>query len=285
MKIKFVFLFFLLTTALLFSENEFNAFQKVLTQKCDINSSIVKKNFDVKKGVYNGSIDCSSSGLTNQDLITFKIANKVIGELNLKSNQLTNLKGLSNLTYVGSSLYLNNNQIENLDDLQKLTHVGSVLALQDNNLTNLKELSKVTKIASLYLYSNNIIDYNTTLTRSELKKIKDMSIIQGYDNNISDYNSTSVTFRWEGNEASSYHLIVKKEDPIPVDEGNSNPPKPHIITLETEISLSKGHNHYIIGSNLESQKLLMQVNPKKLKIGDIHIFNSENYLIRTTITP
>ncbi len=74
------------------------------------------------------------------------------------SDELTNIDGLSNLTYIGDSLDLNNNAtLKNIDGLSKITSINGYLYLWDNeDLTNLDGFRNLTHIENwLYIRDND----------------------------------------------------------------------------------------------------------------------------------
>ncbi len=143
----------------------------VLNKKCSVSYSQFNKYFDKDRGVYNTSIDCSHSGLTNEDLMKFNILNKIEGSLSINDNNLTNVDGLSNLKSIGKYFYLYNNKINDISGLSSLTFVGGTLDLSSNKLTNLDGLSSINSVSgSIKIYYNN-----------DLNDISGLGNIIGYD--------------------------------------------------------------------------------------------------------
>jgi len=82
------------------------------------------------------------------------------GDLNLASNNLTNVDGLDSLVTAGSYLFLYNNELTNIDGLMSLESVGMNLWMHNNNISNLNSLSNLTSIGrSLRIHDNpNLTD-------------------------------------------------------------------------------------------------------------------------------
>ena len=72
--------------------------------------------------------------------------------LDLRSNQLTEMKGLEKLSQL-EVLYLGDNQLTNVKGLEKLSHLTS-LNLINNKLTDVKGLENLTQLKTLYLRGN-----------------------------------------------------------------------------------------------------------------------------------
>ena len=84
--------------------------------------------------------------LTKSDL------EKVTTQLSLSYKQLTDVKGLENLTQL-DSLVLYNNQLTDVTALEKLTQLKD-LSLSNNILTDVRGLEKLPKLLLLHLYNN-----------------------------------------------------------------------------------------------------------------------------------
>jgi Leucine-rich repeat (LRR) protein len=95
--------------------------------------------------------------LTNADL------EKVTG-LNLREEQLTEVKGLEKLTQL-KGLNLNNNQLTSVKGLEKLTQLTR-LYLDQNQLTSVKGLEKLMQLKQLTL--NN----NPDLTKAQIDELQ-----------------------------------------------------------------------------------------------------------------
>ena len=144
----------------------------ILGEKCNIDSATFYNAFNVDTGYYNGSIYCSSKGLTDEELLDFKVLKEVSGYVYLSHNSLTNVDGLSNLKSVGSLLSLSNNQLTNLDGLSSLTSVKGDFFLQTNQLTNVDGLSSLTTVG------NNFNTESNQLTN--LDGLINLTILGGY---------------------------------------------------------------------------------------------------------
>ncbi len=135
--------------------------RNVLGEKCAIDSSTFYTYFNTDTGYYSSSIYCSSKGLTDEDLLSFKALKSIGGYLYLNNNNLTNVDGLSGLKSVGNHLYLYSNQLTNVDGLSNLTSVGSYFRLDGNQLTNVNGLSALTSVRqSFYLNNNKLTNVN-----------------------------------------------------------------------------------------------------------------------------
>ena len=113
--------------------------------------------------------------LTKSDL------EKVTTQLNLSDKQLTNVKGLENLTKL-KELSLNNNQLTSVKGLENLAQL-TWLYLGDNQLTDVTGLEKLTKLMSLSLRGNQLTDVKgleklTQLTRLRLENNPDLTKAQ-----------------------------------------------------------------------------------------------------------
>ncbi len=73
--------------------------------------------------------------------------------LALNTNQISDLKPLSNLTNI-NTLQLNNNQISDLTPLAKLTTKLGILFLNNNQIVNLKPIASLTNLQILQLSNN-----------------------------------------------------------------------------------------------------------------------------------
>ena len=90
--------------------------------------------------------------------------------LDLRSNQLTEMKGLEKLSQL-EVLYLGNNQLTNVKGLEKLSHLTS-LDLGGNQLTKVpKELEKLTKLKELWLHENMLTNLKGLENLTQLKEL------------------------------------------------------------------------------------------------------------------
>ena len=106
--------------------------------------------------------------------------------LSLHANQLTDVKGLENLTQL-TFLSLSDNQLTDVKNLEKLNQL-TVLWLGGNQLTDVKGLEKLTQLTRLGLTLNKLTDvkglenltklkhlflmYNPNLTKAQLDELK-----------------------------------------------------------------------------------------------------------------
>ena len=155
-------------------------FKKVLVEKCAVDATDFDQKFNATSGFYAGSINCANKGLTDSDLLTFKVLKDVKKTLELSHNNLTNLEGLSHLVNVGSGLIeartnsicqleesfsceyndfgliLSNNPIISLTKLNKLVHVSGKFYVNNTLLTNLDGLDSLSSNLEASLsFSNN----------------------------------------------------------------------------------------------------------------------------------
>jgi Leucine-rich repeat (LRR) protein len=107
-----------------------------------------------------------------------------LSQLNLNSNQISNLTPLAGLTSL-NELLLYNNQISNLTPLAGLTSLNQLL-LYNNQISNLTPLAGLTSLTGLYLSSNQISDLSplaglTSLTGLYLSsnQISDLTPLAG----------------------------------------------------------------------------------------------------------
>jgi hypothetical protein len=98
--------------------------------------------------------------------------------LSLYSNQITEIKGLDKLTNL-SKISLSSNQITEIKGLDKLTNL-SELYLSSNQITEIKGLEKLTKLSKLFLSSNRISEIKG------LDKLTNLSELYLYLNKISE---------------------------------------------------------------------------------------------------
>ena len=90
--------------------------------------------------------------------------------LDLRSNQLTEMKGLEKLSQL-EVLYLGDNQLTNVKGLEKLSHLTS-LDLGGNQLTEVpKELEKLAKLKELWLHENMLTKLEGLENLTQLKKL------------------------------------------------------------------------------------------------------------------
>jgi hypothetical protein len=89
------------------------------------------------------TLNMESNSLTHVDgLSNLTIANSI----SLKQNNLTNVNGLKNLTKIWNSLDLGENQIEDVSGLKNLTSVDFDFSLNNNELRNVNGLEKLLKV-------------------------------------------------------------------------------------------------------------------------------------------
>jgi len=125
----------------------------VLSEKCRVSRSSFNYSFNITTGHYDGSLDCTFSHLTDEDLLTFKALKSVQYYLQLYGNNLTNLAGLSNLSFVGGDFDIENNQLINVDGLRKLVTVGGYVSLYNNtNLTDISGAGNIQGSATKFFY-------------------------------------------------------------------------------------------------------------------------------------
>ena len=90
--------------------------------------------------------------------------------LDLRSNQLTEMKGLEKLSQL-EVLYLGDNQLTNVKGLEKLSHLTS-LDLGGNQLTEVpKGLEKLTKLNRLWLHKNTLTNGKGLEKLAQLEKL------------------------------------------------------------------------------------------------------------------
>ena len=90
--------------------------------------------------------------------------------LDLRSNQLTEMKGLEKLSQL-KELALGDNQLTNVKGLEKLSHLTS-LDLGGNQLTKVpKELEKLTKLKELWLHENMLTNLKGLENLTQLKEL------------------------------------------------------------------------------------------------------------------
>ena len=149
-----------------YSPSEVDKFREVLSM-CDVSSTTFYNYFNAATGYYNSGIYCSSKGLTDENLLSFKALKSLKYDLRLDRNKLTNLEGLSNLKRVSGHFYLYNNQLANVDGLSQLESVSAYFRLDGNLLTNVNGLSALTSVGNyLYLQDNQLsnVDGLSSLT-------------------------------------------------------------------------------------------------------------------------
>ncbi|MEW6497809.1 MAG: leucine-rich repeat domain-containing protein [Cyanobacteriota bacterium] len=120
-------------------------------------------------------------------------------ELDLRSNEITDLNPLSGLTNL-TQLNLHNNQITDLSPLSGLTNLTQ-LELPYNKIIDLSPLSGLTNLTQLNLYYNKITDLSplsglTNLTQLDLgsNQINDLSPLSGLTNLTQlDLHNNSIT--------------------------------------------------------------------------------------------
>jgi hypothetical protein len=86
--------------------------------------------------------------------LPFKI--KSIGKiLSISENNLTDLKGLENLEFIGDFFMADGNQLTTLENLKNLKYVGGSFSCYDNKLTMLKGLENLKYIGNNFGCFNN----------------------------------------------------------------------------------------------------------------------------------
>jgi hypothetical protein len=92
-----------------YQPNDVDRFRELLGAKCGIDSLMFYETFDESTGIYEGSIDCSGSGLDSEALQTFKVLMQVSGDFSIANNLLSSLDGIIRLERVGGSLSIDGN--------------------------------------------------------------------------------------------------------------------------------------------------------------------------------
>ena len=98
---------------------------------------------------------------------------EIEGDLNIwDNNALSDLEGLSNLTFVGRGLVVKNNAALKSIKLSKLTSVGgSLIIAYDKALPNLDGLNQLVSVGALYVYNNAAL--------ADLKGLENLSSVNG----------------------------------------------------------------------------------------------------------
>jgi Leucine-rich repeat (LRR) protein len=91
-----------------------------------------------------------------------------VTQLDLRSNQLTDVRGLEKLTQL-KRLDLWDNQLTDVKSLGKLTQLED-LSLENNQLTSVKDLEKLTQLKELWLSDNQLTKAQIDQLRKTLPK-------------------------------------------------------------------------------------------------------------------
>lgn len=158
------------------SINSFNRLKKVNTIKIKNNNSLKEINgFNGLEYIQN--IEISNNGSLENIYGFFKffsLIQTIDGYIKIESNKnLTNVKFLKGIRYIGSSFYLHNNNLESLEGLDNLENVGASLSLSGNNITSLKPLQNLKSIEGMLG-----IAYNNLTSLEGLENLKEVSVIK-----------------------------------------------------------------------------------------------------------
>ena len=122
------------------------------------------RNIFARNTDFTGMIKITSCAMPH---VLFMAGLRSVGSsLFLHNNQLSDLKGLEELTRVGASLSLSGNKLRELNQLMNLREIGGMLGLSNNQLRSLhglENLKKVTTVKWNNTYRSISIQGNTSL--------------------------------------------------------------------------------------------------------------------------
>ena len=113
------------------------------------------------------SINYNSTYMLNDNTYSLD-SNKNIIALNMRGNQVSEIKNLDSLTAL-QELYLNDNQISEIKNLDFLSNL-KILFLGNNKISEIKNLDSLKALEKLYLWRNQI---------SEIKNLDSLSALKG----------------------------------------------------------------------------------------------------------
>lgn len=182
---------------------------KTKLKSCSFLRGIFKEN-----SIFNGYIKIYNNEIEN---IKFLSGVKTLGSsLFLHQNKLETLKGLENLNSIGGSLSLSANRLNSLEALSNLEKIDGLLAISYNKLKNLKGLENLKFLVTKKwgdIYFTIKIYGNYELTDiSALKNIqtKDNYLVIYFDNEIRYLNKPSVESNFHKNILELHDFKTKK---------------------------------------------------------------------------
>ena len=142
-----------------------------------------------------GGLLLSGNQIKDISALSFLDADVKLTNLDLSNNQLTNVDGLSNLTYVDTMIDLSNNQLTNVDGLSSLTKAYLVY-LSNNQISDISGLNQLTGVNA---YLDIRLD-NNQLTNvdglSNLKEVWKMDLSNNKLTDISGLSSLETVLDW-----------------------------------------------------------------------------------------